>query len=148
MKTFWSRQRAFDVEDELRRNKPEPRSDFVANLAAHVRTERRTARAGARVAIAGALTVALLAALAPVGALGSAGSAAKGIVSAATRVVSTHARPVARDTPATNQYKKKKKCPKGTKRKGSRCVKAKHKVKAAHVRRRGPHFTGGKMKRG
>jgi hypothetical protein len=143
VKSFWSRRRSFDVEEELRRSRPEPRSEFVASLAEHVRTERRSPRAGVRVAIAGALTVALLAALAPVGALGSAGSAAKGIVNAATRVVSTHARPVARHTPAANQYNKKKKCPKGTKRKGTKCVKAaKHKAKAARVSHRGPRFTG------
>jgi hypothetical protein len=143
VKSFWSRRRSFDVEAELRRNKPEPRSEFVTSLAEHVRTERRPTRAGMRVAIAGALTVALLAALAPVGALGSAGSAAKGIVNAATRVVATHARPVATQTPAASQYpKKKKKCPKGTKRHGQKCVKVKKKAKGARVSRRGPRFTG------
>jgi hypothetical protein len=94
------------------------------------------------VALAGALTVALLAALAPVGALGSAGSAAKGIVNAATRVVATHTRPVATQTPAANQYNKKKKCPKGTKKKGTKCIKAKKATKGARVSRRGPRFTG------
>ena len=142
MKSFWSRERSFEVEEALRRNKPEPRTDFVAHLAEHVRTDRRPARAGLRVALAGALTVALLAALAPVGALGAAGSAAKGMVNAASRVVATQTRPVAQQTPAGNQYNKKKKCPKGTKKKGSKCVKAKHGVKAARVTRRGPHFTG------
>jgi hypothetical protein len=142
VKSFWSRKRSFDVEEELRRHKPEPRADFVANLAEHVRTDRRTARAGMRVALAGALTVALLAALAPVGALGSAGSAAKGIVNAAARVVATQARPVATHTPAANQYGKKKKCPKGTKKKGTKCVKAKSGTKGARVSRRGPRFTG------
>ena len=142
MKSFWSRPRSFNVEDELRRNKPEPRSEFVANLAEHVRSDRRQVRAGVRVAFAGALTVALLAALAPVGALGSAGSAAKGIVSAATRVVATHTRSVATHTPAANQYNKKKKCPKGTKKKGTKCIKAKKATKGARVSRRGPRFTG------
>ena len=143
MKSFWSRQRSFDVEEALRRNKPEPRTDFVAHLAEHVRTDRRTTRAGLRVALAGALTVALLAALAPVGALGSAGSAAKSMVNAASRVAATQTRPVARQTPAANQYNKKKKCPKGTKKKGSKCIKAKRAVKGVRVSRPGgPHFTG------
>jgi hypothetical protein len=147
VKPFWSRRRSLDLEAELRRNKPEPRSEFVTSLAKHVRTERSTARA--RVALAGALSVALLAALAPVGALGSAGSAAKGIANAATRVLATHARPVAQHTPAASQYQKKKKvCPKGTKRVGKKCVKAKKKVKGARVTHRGPRFTGGKMKHG
>jgi hypothetical protein len=141
VKRFWSRYESSDIEDELRRARPEPRSEFVVSLAERVRAQRRDARPGLRVALAGALTVALLAALAPVGALGSAGSAAKGMVNAATRVAATHTRPVASQTPAANQYNKKKKCPKGTKKKGTKCVKAKSGVKGARVRR-GPHFTG------
>jgi len=145
VKPFWSRHKSLGLEAELRKNKPEPRSEFVTSLAKHVRTERPTARV--RLALAGALSVALLAALAPVGALGSAGSAAKGIANTAARVLETHARPVAQHTPAANQYKKKKKvCPKGTKRHGTKCVKVKKGVKGARVTRRGPHFTGGKMK--
>ena len=147
MKPFWSRRRSLDLEAELRRNKPEPRSEFVTSLAKHVRPERPTARV--RIALAGALSVALLAALAPVGSLGSAGTAAKGIANAATRVLATHARPVARHTPAASQYPKKKKvCPKGTKRHGKKCVKVKKQVKGARVTHRGPRFTGGKMKHG
>jgi hypothetical protein len=143
VKSFWSRRKAYEIEAELRRNRPEPRDDFVTSLSAHVRTQRRTARAGVRVALAGAMTVALLAALAPVGALGSAGSAAKGIANAATRVVATHGRTVASHTPASSQYPGvKKKCPKGTKRKGKKCVKVKKHAKGARVSRRGPRFTG------
>jgi hypothetical protein len=140
VKSFWSRRRAFDLEAELRQNRPEPSSEFVTTLAAHVRSERRSARAGLRVALAGALTVALLAALAPVGALGSATSAASGLVSVATRAVGASSGPKVKSTPAQNQYKKK--CPKGTKKKGSRCVKKKKKAKGARITRRGPRFTG------
>jgi hypothetical protein len=142
VKSFWSRGRSFDLEGELRSNRPTPRSEFITSLTERVRTDGRRARGGLRVAIAGALTVVLLAALAPVGALGSAGSAAEGLVSAAARVVGTHARPNAANTPAQSQYKKKKSCPKGTKKKGSRCVKVKKKAKGARVARRGPRFTG------
>jgi hypothetical protein len=143
MRSFWSRQRSFDVEEALRRDKPQPRTEFVAHLAEHVRTHRRIAGTGLRVALAGALTVALLAALAPVGALGSASSAAKSMVNAASRVAATQTRPVARQTPAANQYRKAKKCPKGTKKKGSKCIKAKRAVKGVRVSRRGsPRFTG------
>lgn len=142
MKRFWSRDGSSVIEDELRRARPEPRSEFVVTLAERVRAQRRGARAGLRVALAGAMTVALLAALAPVGALGSAGSAAEGMVNAATRVAATHTRPVASQTPAANQYYKKKKCPKGTKKKGTKCIKAKRAVKGARVSRRGPRFTG------
>jgi hypothetical protein len=145
VKPFWTRRRSLDLEAELRSNKPEPRSEFVTSLSKHVRNERPTARV--RIALAGAVSVALLAALAPVGALGSAGSALQGVANTATRVFATHARPVARNTPAANQYKKKKKvCPKGTKRHGTKCVKKKA-VKGVRVRR-GPHFTGGTNQRG
>lgn len=142
MKRFWRRYESSDIEDELRLARPEPRSEFVVALAERVRAQRRGARAGLRVALAGALTVALLAALAPVGALGAAGSAAMGMVNAATRVAATHTRPVASQTPAGNQYDKKKKCPKGTKKKGTKCVKVKRGVKGTRVRHRGPRFTG------
>jgi hypothetical protein len=143
VKSFWSRRRSYDVEGELRANRPEPRSEFVTSLAEHVRTDRRRARGGVRVALAGALSVALLAALAPVGALGSANNAAKGLVSAAAHVVGTHSRPTAKSSPAQDQYKKKKKnCPRGTKKKGNRCIKVKKKAKGARVKRSGPRFTG------
>lgn len=142
MKSFWNRRRSFDIEGELRQNRPEPRSEFVTSLATEIRSRRRTARPRARVALAGALSVALLAALAPVGALGSASSAAKGIVSVATRVAGTQAAPNrAKSTAAQDQYRPKK-CPKGTKKKGQRCIKVKKKAKHARVSRRGPRFTG------
>ena len=60
--------------DELRRAKPEPRSEFVLTLAERLRAQRHGARPVRRMALAAALTTALLAALAPVGALGSAAS--------------------------------------------------------------------------
>ena len=141
MKSFWNRRTPLDLEAELRQNRPEPRSEFVATVATRVRGTHRSVRGGVRVALAGALTVALLAALAPVGALGSATSAAKGLVSAAARVAATHSRPTAAGSPAQSQYKRKA-CPKGTKRKGNRCVKVKKKAKGARVSRRGPRFTG------
>jgi hypothetical protein len=140
VKSFWSRRRAFEIEAELRQNRPEPRSEFVSGLANEVRAQRRSARAGVRVALAGVLTVALLAALAPVGALGSATSAASGLVSVATKVVGANSGPTRKATPAQDQYRKA--CPKGTKRKANRCVKVKKKAKGARVARRGPRFTG------
>jgi hypothetical protein len=144
VKSFWSRRRSFDVEGALRANRPEPRSEFVTSLTEHVRTERRAARAGVRVALAGALTVGLLAALAPVGALGSASSAAGGLVNAAARVVGSASGPTAaKGTAAQDQYPRPaKKCPSGTKKKGKKCVKVKKKAKGARVSRRGPRFTG------
>lgn len=142
MRRFRRRYESSDIEEELRQARPEPRSEFLVSLAERVRAQQRGARPGLRIALAGALTVALLAALAPVGALGSAGSAVGAMVNAATHVAATHTRPVASHTPAANQYNKKKKCPKGTKKKGTKCVKAKRATKGARVRRHGPHFTG------
>jgi hypothetical protein len=82
-----------------------------------------------------------LAALAPVCALGAAGSAGKGVVNAASRVLGTHSRPTAKHSPAQDQYVRKS-CPKGTKRKGKKCLKVKKKAKGARISRRGPRFTG------
>jgi hypothetical protein len=145
MKSFWNRGRSYDVEAALRGARPEPRDEFLTSLSAHVRAERRSARKGFRVALAGVLTIGLLAALAPVGAFGYASSAAKGIVSAAARVVSVQTRPAATKTPAQDQYghlTQPKKCKKGTKRIGKKCVKVSKGTKGARVSRRGPHFTG------
>ena len=142
MKAFWNRGRAYDVESALRSNQPEPRDEFVTSLAERVRGERRAARGGFRVALAGIMTIALLAALAPVGALGYASSAAKGIVNAASRVVEVQAQRAAVATPASDQYRHKKVCKKGTKRRGNKCVKVKKAAKGARVARRGPRFTG------
>ncbi len=142
MKSFWSRRRSLDIETELRQNRPEPRSEFVASVAEDVRSRRHARRAGVRVALAGVLTVVMFAALAPVGAFGSATSAATGLVSAAARVVGAQAGPTsAKGTAAHDQYKPKR-CPSGTKRKGKRCVKVTKKAKGASVARRGPRFTG------
>lgn len=142
MKAFWNRGRMDDVEATLRRSRPEPSDEFVTSLAERVRVRGRRARTGMRVALAGALTVALLAALAPVGALGYASSAAKGVVNAATRVASVHTRSTAANSPSSDQYHHKKKCRKGTKRKGNKCVKIKRGAKGKRVSRRGPRFTG------
>lgn len=145
MRSFWNRGRSYEVEAALRASRPEPREEFLTSLAAHVRRERTGARTGVRVALAGLLTVGLLAALAPVGAFGYASSAAKGIVNAASRVVAVQAQPTATNTPARDQYgptKRHKKCKKGTSRRGNRCVKVSRGAKGARVSRRGPHFTG------
>ena len=144
MKSFWNRGRSYGLEAALRRSRPEPREEFLTSLSAHVRSERRSARTGFRVALAGLLTIGLLAALAPVGAFGYASSAAKGIVNAASRVVAVQTRQAAPNTAARDQYPRpgKKKCRKGTKRHGNKCVKVSSRAKGARVSRRGPHFTG------
>ena len=70
--------RGDDLERRLRHGRPEPRNDFVHSLAERVRDDRRRSRRGAlRVAFAGALTTAMLAALVSVGGLGYAAGSAK-----------------------------------------------------------------------
>jgi hypothetical protein len=67
-----------DLERRLRRGRPEPRQDFVHSLAERVRSDRRRSHRGAfRIAFVGALTAAMLAALASVGGLGYAASSAQ-----------------------------------------------------------------------
>jgi hypothetical protein len=144
VKGFWNRRRrSFDLEGELRRGRPEPRDEFVASVADRVRGERRVFRS-ARLAIAVALTIAMLVALAPVGAFGFASSAVNEAAKTAARIASTSSRHVLKGTAAQTQYPGKK-CPKGTKRKGSKCLKVKKppkKKKGARVKKRGPSFTG------
>jgi hypothetical protein len=142
VKGFWNRGRTGDVEATLRRSRPQPSDEFVTSLAEHVDVRRRSTRRGMRLALAGALTVALLAALAPVGALGYASGAAKGVVNAAARVASVHARSTVASSPSSDQYHHVKKCKKGTKRKGNKCVKVKSGAKGQRISRRGPRFTG------
>lgn len=145
MTSFWNRRRrSFDLEGELRKGRPEARDEFVASVADRVRGERRVFRS-ARLAIAVALTIAMLVALAPVGAFGFGASAVNEVAKTAARVAAAPAaRHVLKGTAAQTQYPGKK-CPKGTKRKGNKCVKVKKppkKKKGARVKKRGPSFTG------
>ncbi len=78
MRTFWKRESG-DLERELRAARPEPRPEFLAALADHVRDEMRPRHAGAfRLAFAGGLTVVMLVALAAVGGVSYAADAAAG----------------------------------------------------------------------
>jgi hypothetical protein len=107
----------------------------VASVAERVRPRRE--RRGLRVGVAVALTIGLLAALAPIGAASYAGGAAIRVVSAASHALgpAAHASKSASKSPATAQYKKKKK-----KKPPHRHAK---KSSRAGVRaRRGPRFTG------
>jgi len=71
------------LERRLRARRPRPREEFVNALSARVNESRPARRYGsARVAVAAALTLGMLAALGAVGGLGYAASAAKSAVSA------------------------------------------------------------------
>ena len=72
MKRFWKRgHHGFDLEAELRANRPEPGREFLDGLVARVRADRpRSRRPGsARIAFAAGLSAFILVALASVGAL-------------------------------------------------------------------------------
>jgi hypothetical protein len=72
MKRFWKRgHHGFDLEAELRANRPEPGREFLDGLAARVRADRpRSRRPGsARIAFAAGLSAFILVALASVGVL-------------------------------------------------------------------------------
>jgi hypothetical protein len=88
VKRFWKSPN-HDLESELRKHRPEPRSQFLASLAADVSRQRGN-RIGARIALAGALSVAMLAIFAGLGGMSYAANAAKQVVKATnvTNVVS------------------------------------------------------------
>ncbi len=102
MKSF---KRGDDLEQRLRRSRPEARDEFVQSLATEVRSERRRSRSSAfRIAFAGGLTAAMLAALASVGGLGYAASSAGNAWKAVT---GKHAVNQPAQSSAADQYAKK-----------------------------------------
>ena len=86
---YWrKRHEGLDLEAELRANRPEPSSEFVHRLEARVRNDGRRSRAGSlRVAFVGAVTAVMLLALASVGGVGYASSAAQDAAVSVKRVV-------------------------------------------------------------
>jgi hypothetical protein len=67
-----------DVEAELKKNRPQPRSDFLSALADRVES-RAPGHARGRLALAGALSVAMLATFALLGGIGYAASAVSAV---------------------------------------------------------------------
>jgi hypothetical protein len=139
---YWRRRHEpFDLEAELRGGRPEPTPDFVHQLEARVRAGGRTRVGSLRVAFVGALTAVMLIALASVGGVGNASSAARDAAVSVKRVVSPTDRVVRvlKRSAAIDQYKPK---PKKKKAKKAKKVKkgkgAKGRVKA----RTRPPFTG------
>ena len=140
---YWRRRHEpFDLEAELRTSRPEPSPEFVRRLEARVRKDGRTRAGSLRVAFVGALTAVMLLAVASVGGVGYASSAAtdaavsvKRVVSPTDRVVRVLTRSAAIDQygPAKKAKKKVKKVKKAKKGKG-----AKGRVRA----RTRPPFTG------
>jgi hypothetical protein len=140
---YWRRRHeAFDLESELRAGRPEPTPEFISRLEARVRDDGRSRVGSLRVAFVGALTAVMLLALASVGGVGYAASAAKGAGGTVKRVfVPNDLITVIKRSPARDQYdrpakKKQKKAQKKAKKKKGKG--AKGKVRA----RTRPPFTG------
>jgi hypothetical protein len=97
----WKRNaRGVDLEGELRRNRPEPRRDFVHALTSEIRG-RRAQRSSLRLAFVGGLTVVMLAAVASTGGMAQAALAVKAVVSTVTGNDSVT---VIQQSPACDQY--------------------------------------------
>jgi hypothetical protein len=127
-----TQRKGFDLEAELRANRPEPSREFVHRLEARVREGRRSRAGSFRVAFAGAMTAGVLAALASVGGLGYAATDVGSAMQKAKKVVKQHGVLIVHKSPARNQY--------GAPR---RAVKKKAKKRRAAGRRFArPPFTG------
>jgi hypothetical protein len=146
---YWRRRpEPFDLEAELKASRPEPSSEFVHQLEARVKGSGRTRAAGSlRVAFVGALTAVMLIALAGVGGVGYASSAARDAAVSVKRVVSPEQRVVRvlKKSPAISQYghqpaKAKKK--KTTKAKKAKKAKKGQGAKGRVRSRVRPPFTG------
>jgi hypothetical protein len=120
VKSFW-RQKSFDLEHELRSQRPEPSPQFLRMVSARTRPERQPGTSRLRLAVAGGLTVVMLVSLASVGGMGYAASGVRNVVSSVHHIgkpVRHHrAKPAwrLRGSSAAAQYapKKKKKKIKG-----------------------------------
>ncbi|HEU6445777.1 MAG TPA: hypothetical protein VFL61_12025 [Gaiellaceae bacterium] len=135
---YWRRRHeGFDLEAELRAGRPEPAPEFTRRLEARVRNDGRSRVGSLRVAFVGALTAVMLLALASVGGVGYASSAAQDAAVSVKRVVTPKdVITVLKRSPAQDQYKKPK---------AKKVKKAKKKGKAAKGRVRArtrPPFTG------
>lgn len=104
MSYVWRRNReGFNLEKELRTNRPEPRQAFVRGLVTEIRG-RRGPRPSVRLALVGALTVVMVSALAAVGGIGYAAAAPTKAVNAVVGLVSGGPS-VVHNSPAGDQYK-------------------------------------------
>ena len=100
--------RGDDLERELRRNRPEPREEFLAAMVDRVNTRRRSSGARLRLGFAGALTAMLILSLAAFGGLSYAANAVESVAHVATKIV-TPSKPhvVKQLSSAAAQYPKK-----------------------------------------
>jgi hypothetical protein len=137
---YWRRRHGgLDLEAELRAGRPEPADEFTRRLEARVRNHQRTRVGSLRVAFVGALTALMLLALASVGGVGYASSAAQDAAVSVKRVVAPQdVITVLKRSPAIDQYGRPKAAKKKVRKAKKRGKGAKGRVRA----RTRPPFTG------
>src|SRR4051794_36715453 len=115
--SIFRRRHADSLETELRRNRPEPREDFVRGLEARIAADRAPApsRRGAtrRLGLAVALTAALLVVAAVMGGVGYAASSVSHAAHAVAVVFKFSPHAVGQVSAAADQYGKVTLCHKG-----------------------------------
>jgi hypothetical protein len=80
MKHFFERREGSDLERRLRRNRPEPRPEFLAMLSDRIEDRpRRRREASIRIVLVGAVTAVMLVAMSAVGGLAYAASAVQSV---------------------------------------------------------------------
>jgi hypothetical protein len=100
--------RGDDLERELSRNRPEPRTEFLASMVERVGRERRSTNQRMRLGFAGALTAMIVISLGAFGGLGYAASAVHSVAHVATKIVKpSKPQPVKKLSSAGAQYPKK-----------------------------------------
>jgi hypothetical protein len=138
---YWrKRHEAFDLEAELRAGRPEPTPELISRLEARVRNDGRSRVGTLRVAFVGALTAVMLLALAAVGGVSYASSAARDAAVSVQRVVSPKdVINVLKRSPAQDQYNRPRRARQAKKAKKARSGRgARGRVRA----RTRPPFTG------
>jgi hypothetical protein len=138
---YWRRRHeAFDLEAELRAGRPEPAPELISRLEARVRHDGRSRVGTLRVAFVGALTAVMLLALASVGGVSYASSAARDAAVSVQRVVAPKdVITVLKRSPAQDQYNRPRRARQAKKAKRARSGRgARGRVRA----RTRPPFTG------
>jgi hypothetical protein len=138
---YWrKRHEEFDLEAELRAGRPEPTPELISRLEARVRYDGRSRAGTLRVAFVGALTAVMLLALASVGGVSYASSAARDAAVSVQRVVAPKdVITVLKRSPAQDQYNRPRRARKAKKAKRARSGRgARGRVRA----RTRPPFTG------
>jgi hypothetical protein len=138
---YWrKRHEEFDLEAQLRAGRPEPTPELISRLEARVRNDGRSRAGTLRVAFVGALTAVMLLALASVGGVSYASSAARDAAVSVQRVVAPKdVITVLKRSPAQDQYNRPRRARKAKKAKRARSGRgARGRVRA----RTRPPFTG------